>query len=127
MIMSSRRAPFFALCLLLDISSIGAVPVAAVQESQGFIYGRAITKSGAHFTGFVRWGDEEAFWDDLFHAAKSNQHLPKSAPYGSPSDDRDGKRVMQPVPPKARPRGGPRRSRSTVNMWRRLSHPGRRR
>lgn len=36
----------------------------------GYIYGTVETKSGATHTGILRWDDEEAFWDDLFHSTK---------------------------------------------------------
>ena len=45
-------------------------PSAQAQDNQGFIYGRVVTESGTEYTGFLRWGNQEAFWDDLFHSAK---------------------------------------------------------
>lgn len=37
---------------------------------EGYIYGTVETRSGKTHTGVLRWDDEEAFWDDLFHSAK---------------------------------------------------------
>jgi len=49
-----------------------AAPLAAKQANDGFLYGTITTDSGKEYTGFLRWNtDEEAFWDDLFHSAKS--------------------------------------------------------
>lgn len=39
-------------------------------EDQGFLYGRIVTRSGAEYEGLLRWGNQEAFWDDLFNSAK---------------------------------------------------------
>jgi len=43
---------------------------AAASSVEGYIYGTVETKNGATHTGILRWDDEEAFWDDLFHSAK---------------------------------------------------------
>ncbi|MCI0408760.1 MAG: hypothetical protein L0191_09385 [Acidobacteria bacterium] len=40
-------------------------------EADGFLYGTVVTEGGRRYTGILRWGDEEAFWDDLFNGAKS--------------------------------------------------------
>jgi hypothetical protein len=37
----------------------------------GYIYGRVETVDGDVFQGQLRWGDEEAFWDDMFNADKT--------------------------------------------------------
>jgi len=49
-----------------------AAPAAAAGDHDGFIYGRVETTSGAEYEGFLRWGDEECFWDDLFHSLKED-------------------------------------------------------
>lgn len=36
----------------------------------GYIYGLVETVDGREFLGQIRWGDEEAFWDDLFNGDK---------------------------------------------------------
>ncbi len=43
---------------------------AAAHEYDGFIYGKVTMRSGDHYEGRLRWGKEEAFWDDLFHSSK---------------------------------------------------------
>ncbi len=43
----------------------------AAGDNDGFIYGRITTTSGKEYEGFLRWDDEEAFWDDLFHSTKT--------------------------------------------------------
>ena len=39
-------------------------------DTRGFIYGRVVTESGSEYEGFLRWGTQEAFWDDLFNSEK---------------------------------------------------------
>ena len=39
--------------------------------AEGFLYGTVETDGGRRYTGILRWGDEEAFWDDLFNGTKS--------------------------------------------------------
>ncbi|MCI0656291.1 MAG: hypothetical protein L0170_04380, partial [Acidobacteria bacterium] len=48
--------------------SLGSTGSAA---AEGFLYGTVETDGGRRYTGILRWGDEEAFWDDLFNGAKS--------------------------------------------------------
>ncbi|MEZ5313467.1 MAG: hypothetical protein R2862_07320 [Thermoanaerobaculia bacterium] len=52
--------------------AIGPVsPLAALEDSQGFLYGRVTTDGGAEYEGRLRWGGgEEAFWTDLFHGVR---------------------------------------------------------
>ncbi len=68
----------------LALMMIGAATATAA-DNQGFIYGRVTTDSGRDYTGFMRWGSEEAFWDDLFHSSKED------LPYWDEADldDRD--------------------------------------
>lgn len=74
--MWTRNASAAAL-LLIGIAGIAgiaglATPLAAKQANDGFLYGTINTDSGKEYTGFLRWNtDEEAFWDDLFHSAKT--------------------------------------------------------
>lgn len=44
----------------------------AAGPADGFIYGTITTNSGKSYSGLIRWGDEEAFWDDVFHSAKED-------------------------------------------------------
>lgn len=41
-------------------------------DNRGYLYGTVETASGSTYTGFLRWGREEAFWDDLFNAGKED-------------------------------------------------------
>ncbi|MEE4273317.1 MAG: hypothetical protein V2I67_16705 [Thermoanaerobaculales bacterium] len=53
----------------------------------GYIYGTVETRSGSSYSGILRWDDEEAFWDDLFHSAKGD--LPYSDYAEKPEVDED--------------------------------------
>jgi len=44
---------------------------AGAAEADGFLYGTVLTEGGRRYTGVLRWGGEEAFWDDLFNGTKS--------------------------------------------------------
>lgn len=44
----------------------------ADSDNDGFIYGKITMRSGTEYEGFLRWGKEEAFWDDLFHSLKED-------------------------------------------------------
>ncbi len=46
-------------------------PATASAENRGFIYGTVTTESGTEYEGFLRWGKQEAFWDDIFHSMKT--------------------------------------------------------
>jgi len=59
--------------IVLVTMMIGVQLAEAKDDHKGFIYGRIVTESGSEYTGFLRWGNQEAFWDDLFHSAKENQ------------------------------------------------------
>jgi hypothetical protein len=62
------------------LTLLGAAPAAAEQDNQGFIYGAVTTESGKEYRGFLRWADEEYFWDDLFHSSKDElPHLEQHA------------------------------------------------
>lgn len=53
--------------LLLSAGSLQAQP-AAPHPGEGFIYATVTWPSGESKEGYLRWDDEEAFWDDLFHS-----------------------------------------------------------
>ena len=55
--------------LLLSLP-LAAHIVTAQEDTQGFIYGTVVTESGTEYQGFLRWGTQEAFWDDLFNSSK---------------------------------------------------------
>jgi len=44
---------------------------AGAAEADGFLHGTVLTEGGRRYTGVLRWGGEEAFWDDLFNGTKS--------------------------------------------------------
>lgn len=56
--------------LLLSAATATATPDPAPAEAPGagFIHGTLTWPSGETRTGYLRWEDEEAFWDDLFHS-----------------------------------------------------------
>jgi hypothetical protein len=69
--MKSTRQLIGITILFVSLFVIGR-PAVAKDEHKGFIYGRVTTESGKQYTGFLRWGNQEAFWDDLFHSGKED-------------------------------------------------------
>lgn len=55
--------------LALGLTLAVAAPAAA--DNRGFIHGKVTTNSGTEYEGFLRWGTQEAFWDDIFHSMKT--------------------------------------------------------
>jgi hypothetical protein len=49
---------------------------------EGFLYGTVETRSGQEYTGVIRWGKEESFWDDHFNSVKENLPYRKYLPNG---------------------------------------------
>jgi len=48
----------------------------AMASDVGYIYGRVELQTGESYEGELRWGDEEAFWDDIFNSDKvENENL----------------------------------------------------
>jgi hypothetical protein len=62
---------------------------AADAANAGFLYGTVETDSGNKYTGFIRWGTEEAFWDDHFNSTKDDLEYERRGQ----SDDRDRERI----------------------------------
>ncbi len=58
--------------LLVLISIVAAPSLAQPVASDGFIYGTLTLQNGDQHTGFLRWEDEEAYWDDLFHSRQDD-------------------------------------------------------
>ncbi len=57
--------------LFLLLASLTLLPdMAAKAQDQGFIYGEIEMVNGDKFFGQIRWGDEEAFWTDIFNSQK---------------------------------------------------------
>jgi hypothetical protein len=69
------------LVVLITGTLLGAEHARADNSNDGFIYGRVTSESGTEYSGFLRWGTEEAFWDDLFHSSK------RELPYAEYVDD----------------------------------------
>jgi hypothetical protein len=76
-----------ALCVCLTAGVLGWAP--SVGATDGFIHGTVTTSSGNTYTGLLRWGNEEAFWDDLFHSSKVE--LPYIS-YADEAEDRGERR-----------------------------------
>ncbi len=62
-----RLAPLLTVLLV-----VSGVDLAAASPNEGFIYGTVTLQTGTQHTGFLRWEDEEAYWDDLFHSRQIN-------------------------------------------------------
>ena len=50
--------------------ALGAVAMPATASDAGFLYGRITTVDGDTYTGQLRWGTEETYWDDIFNSTK---------------------------------------------------------
>lgn len=60
--------------LIIALFVLVAAPMAqAKHDKAGYIYGKVTTRTGNSYTGILRWDDEEAFWDDLFHSYKETR------------------------------------------------------
>ena len=58
---------------LLILVLTAALPAGADDApATGFIYGTVLTHDDEAHTGFLRWDQEEAFWDDLFHSLRKD-------------------------------------------------------
>ena len=60
-------ATLLSFSFLLPALSFAQGPASASGSGSGFIHATVTWPSGESKTGFLRWSDEEAFWDDLFH------------------------------------------------------------
>lgn len=52
------------------LTSLALPGVAGATGNEGFLYGTVETDNGNTYRGFLRWGTEEAFWDDHFNSTK---------------------------------------------------------
>jgi len=59
-----KWVPIAAVALGLALAS------SALASDAGYLYGRVTTDDGDVYEGELRWGNEEAFWDDIFNATK---------------------------------------------------------
>jgi hypothetical protein len=57
---------------LLVVAGCFVSQAAAGHPLQGFLYGTVETRSGQDYTGVIRWGKEESFWDDHFNSVKED-------------------------------------------------------
>jgi len=71
-----RTWPLAALLLTAPVAA------GAQQDARGFLYGTVETDSGNRYTGLLRWGREEAFWDDHFNATKPDEPATGRLPEG---------------------------------------------
>ena len=74
-----------ALGLAAAITTAWTSAPSVAASTDGFLYGRVKTVAGDEFVGQLRWGKEEAFWDDHFNSGKSE--LPYLEEHG---DQRSG-------------------------------------
>jgi hypothetical protein len=70
--------------LLVLLSLAGSLLAGTVDahQLQGFLYGTVETRSGQEYTGVIRWGKEESFWDDHFNSVKEDLPFRKYLPEG---------------------------------------------
>ena len=61
------RNGFLTLCLLLIFMATSTV---FAEGDEGYIYGKVTMDNGNSYQGIIRWGKEEAFWDDMFNSTK---------------------------------------------------------
>lgn len=67
----------------MPVLAAAAAPLAgAAAAPDGFLYGTVRAKGGATYTGFLRWGNEEAFWDDHFNGSKVSAPATGELPEG---------------------------------------------
>jgi hypothetical protein len=80
----SRRASCCAALVLAAATTWLQADDAVRSPAAGRIHGTVTTHAGTRAAGLIRWGGQEAFWDDLFHSAK--RELP-FAGYAEPADE----------------------------------------
>jgi len=105
-----RRAVSTGLVAVLVLAASAGVwadePVTS--SAAGRIHGTVITHAGSRATGLIRWGGQEAFWDDLFQSAKLDLPYPVYAePAEEPAESEWwwqelAKRLVQAVEPNPR-------------------------
>ena len=67
-VLKIARENIYFLPLVLIIFSLPMV--LSADGDEGFIYGKITMDNGNTYQGTIRWGDEEAFWDDMFNSTK---------------------------------------------------------
>ena len=71
----------------LLIGTFSSISLSAQQSGQ-YIYGQITSKSGQTYEGFMRWGDEEMTWHDIFNSTKTGDQMKKSK--GRLNENQDG-------------------------------------
>lgn len=56
--------------ILLSATLILVLAGSVLAGTEGYIYGKVTTRNDKVYQGPLRWGSQEAFWDDLFNSAK---------------------------------------------------------
>ena len=72
------KSKFLSVLTLAVINTIilHAIGLEMNSQSSIYIYGKVTTHEGEVYQGQIRWGDEEAFWFDMFNSSKpENQNL----------------------------------------------------
>lgn len=88
---AGSRALLAGLAVALSIGG-QQFATAADGSASGCIHGTVTTRGGTRSTGLIRWGGQEAFWDDLFNSAKIE--LPYAS-YAEPARQPDDERWWQ--------------------------------
>jgi len=70
--MKLRRAAIIVLGLAVLSTPLAARDGSVKAGPHGYIYGTVETTSDHSYTGLLRWGTEETFWNDLFNSSKSD-------------------------------------------------------
>jgi hypothetical protein len=70
--MKLRQAAIIVLGMALLATPVAARDAAVQAGPHGYIYGTVETTNDHSYTGMLRWGTEETFWDDLFNSTKSD-------------------------------------------------------
>ncbi len=79
-------------CLLITtiIVTCFILPSKGQQSNEGFIYGKVTTRSGHTYTGHIRWGKEEIFWNDFFNSIKTSTNFIGNSKKSIKNDNEDG-------------------------------------
>jgi len=72
----------------LMLATLATLAPAGQGGTEGFIYGKITMRDGEVYTGTMRWGTQECFWDDIFNATKEDNPWLKYVD----RDDRDRRR-----------------------------------
>jgi hypothetical protein len=75
--------------IILLLSLLTAWKPVESADNQGYIYGTITTRDGNTYTGTMRWGRQEVFWDDLFNATKESN--PWAHYVSRDREERDGR------------------------------------